>query len=398
MKKHLLLLLFCTAAAAILFTGCLTAEKTETRKPAPSSNGKSAPAEQNISDENRKPDVFGSLFVTTITAGEVSIDTGETFFLPENGSILINKLEPGTYKVLIRYADEQEEQLTARIEENTKTEVAFTWIPKPDKMQTPAESEENGGDLPVSDEEKALQNGETSRSTTADAGTGTGDKSQENPIREIRLLTGTYTGLLKDGKRHGYGRMELLNGDQYEGEWYKDRKHGFGTYIWEHGDVYKGQWQHDKRHGTGTYTLANGDTYSGSWKEGKMHGIGIYTWANGDYYEGRWSEGEKEGKGLYKTADGDSYEGEWEDDTMNGTGTFIWSDGDRYTGEWKNGLMHGEGTFYIAYRGRYEGTFENGRAVGGWYYLQDGTKKWAAMNENGEWELKEKAPATAPSS
>jgi hypothetical protein len=386
MKNHLLLLFSGAVVAAILFTGCLTRDRAESGTPkppekstrTPSSNGETAA-------ETKKPDTFGSLFISTITAGEVVLDTGETFLLPENGSILINKLEPDAYRVTIRYPGEHEEQLSVFVEKNSLTEASFTWAPEPEKMHIPAEKDveipDTEGGPPAAEAEKPSE-----------------EKREENPIRKIRLLTGTYTGLLKDGRRHGYGKMELLNGDRYEGAWYKDQKHGFGTYVWENGDVYKGQWHNDKRHGTGTYNLANGDSYSGSWNEGQMHGIGIYTWSNGDYYEGRWVEGKKEGKGLYKTADGGSYEGEWEDDTMNGIGTFIWSDGDRYSGEWKNGLMHGEGTFYVAYRGRYEGTFKNGRAVGGWYYLQDGTKKWASMNEHGEWELKEKDPATAPSS
>ena len=45
---------------------------------------------------------------------------------------------------------------------------------------------------------------------------------------EIVNSEGTYNGQIKDGKRHGLGKMIYSDGDVYEGYWKDDELHGKG--------------------------------------------------------------------------------------------------------------------------------------------------------------------------
>lgn len=62
----------------------------------------------------------------------------------------------------------------------------------------------------------------------------------------------TYSGNLKNGQKHGQGKMIFVTGDQYEGEWLNDMMHGTGKFISASGDVYEGKWYRGKRDGQGT--------------------------------------------------------------------------------------------------------------------------------------------------
>lgn len=50
--------------------------------------------------------------------------------------------------------------------------------------------------------------------------------------------------------------------------------------------------------------LVNGDIYDGEWCFGRMHGSGKYTFASGARYEGRWHFGKMVGIGFFTTVDG----------------------------------------------------------------------------------------------
>ena len=51
-----------------------------------------------------------------------------------------------------------------------------------------------------------------------------------------------YTGVWKNGKREGEGRMDWINGDVYTGEWKDGMKSGQGKFEWRsQGDVYLGE-------------------------------------------------------------------------------------------------------------------------------------------------------------
>ena len=60
---------------------------------------------------------------------------------------------------------------------------------------------------------------------------------------------GVYVGDLKDGKRHGQGKLTFSDGRKYEGEYRDDKRHGQGTEIYSDGSSYEGEWKDGKRHG-----------------------------------------------------------------------------------------------------------------------------------------------------
>lgn len=47
--------------------------------------------------------------------------------------------------------------------------------------------------------------------------------------------------------KDGYGKLTLVNGESYDGQFFDGEKHGEGKYIWTNGDVYIGQFKNDKR-------------------------------------------------------------------------------------------------------------------------------------------------------
>ena len=53
----------------------------------------------------------------------------------------------------------------------------------------------------------------------------------------------SYVGEKKDGMRHGYGILNLSNGDRYEGEFARNTFHGKGTYYHKNGAVTRGFFQ-----------------------------------------------------------------------------------------------------------------------------------------------------------
>ena len=63
----------------------------------------------------------------------------------------------------------------------------------------------------------------------------------------------SYDGSWKDGKKHGYGVLNLSNEDKYVGEFNEDKIEGKGTYTWSTGQKYEGQWKNNKFDGKGKF-------------------------------------------------------------------------------------------------------------------------------------------------
>jgi hypothetical protein len=116
---------------------------------------------------------------------------------------------------------------------------------------------------------------------------------------------GTYTGSIRNGKRHGYGTFRRSNGREiYEGQWKDDKRNGLGTLDMRTA-IYEGQWLNNRPHGQGTLTLFHGETYMGKWNNGCLNsgqsGIFAIKEEGGDsntnfyfhIYEGSKSEVEK---------------------------------------------------------------------------------------------------------
>ena len=173
----------------------------------------------------------------------------------------------------------------------------------------------------------------------------TQEKSEDdkNEVKTINIENeGRYIGEIKNGLRHGKGKMIYNNGNIYEGNWLNDLFDGKGNYLhkkygqntsgdWENGYLIRGQiiffkgvmgeekyigdvvysfFGYPVPHGTGAYFYMNGDKYVGEFVDYKKEGKGTFTWANGDSYCGYWKDDEYHGKGILNK-DGVIKEGNW---------------------------------------------------------------------------------------
>lgn len=119
-----------------------------------------------------------------------------------------------------------------------------------------------------------------------------------------------YVGDVKDGQRHGRGRMKYANGREYVGEWVQDKRQGFGEQTWKNSPkylYYKGQWIHDLPGGTGTMAFPVGQIYSGEFQKARMQGQGQMAYADGSTRFGTFVQNKREGEFLLITADGRQY-------------------------------------------------------------------------------------------
>jgi hypothetical protein len=153
-----------------------------------------------------------------------------------------------------------------------------------------------------------------------------------------------YIGSLKNGLRHGTGKMTRVNGATYEGEWHEGARHGTGHFADGTGTVYEGQFQKDKRHGKGKIVWSDGRIYDGDWEEDQRHGHGNFTDRLGNVYDGGFVRDALEGHGITHRVDGGSYEGEFVDGDRHGYGQFTGKDGDGqfvYQGNYAGNKRHG---------------------------------------------------------
>jgi hypothetical protein len=85
--------------------------------------------------------------------------------------------------------------------------------------------------------------------------------------------------------------------------------------------------------------LPNGDIYEGEVEGGQRTGTGTYLWRNGNRYEGEFVDGAREGLGTYYWRDGTIYQGEFSGDRMNGFGVKRLPDGHRELQRWQAGEL-----------------------------------------------------------
>lgn len=142
-------------------------------------------------------------------------------------------------------------------------------------------------------------------------------------------------------------RVELDNGEQYEGRLKNGLPVGQGVLRYSNGDRHEGYFENGLPMGRGTYYLANGNAYSGFWVRGRLNGTVQFNDRSGNRYEGSIAN-----------------------HAPNGRGSMFFVNGDRYVGEFSMGSPHGSGVMiYGADRGanrgdRYEGGFVQGRREG----------------------------------
>ncbi|CAL1284283.1 unnamed protein product [Larinioides sclopetarius] len=159
-----------------------------------------------------------------------------------------------------------------------------------------------------------------------------------------------YTGLWKDGKKHGFGTQEWTK-DQvsYKGSWEDGRRHGEGILYRANTlseFVCKGEWKKDRRNGQGINCYEDGGRYEGEWKKDKRNGYGQMDYGDGSTYIGPWKRDQRSGFGKMWYSDGATYEGYWDNDMRHGE-----EKGDKYDGFWENDLKHGEGKYNIKENG-----------------------------------------------
>ena len=134
-------------------------------------------------------------------------------------------------------------------------------------------------------------------------------------------------------------RVELPNGDVYEGEIRNETRTGVGTYLWRNGHRYTGEFLDNRMHGQGTYFWPDGRTYTGRFLEDRREGPGTMQWPNGNRYEGDFVDGARAGLGTYHWRDGTVYRGEFAGDRMHGYGVKQLPDGDRELQQWREGEL-----------------------------------------------------------
>ncbi|KAG1672921.1 hypothetical protein FOA52_012366 [Chlamydomonas sp. UWO 241] len=167
---------------------------------------------------------------------------------------------------------------------------------------------------------------------------------------KVTLVTGAvYDGEWANGHMHGTGTLVFPDGLAYEGEFAESHMEGRGVLTWPSGETYEGEVLGGLRHGHGRMTFGGGSSvsYDGQWAYGARHGHGTLLFsADGAHcYRGSWEFDMKQGRGTMVYANGDSYEGEWREDVKCGSGHMSWkSKQQEYTGEWAHNLPNGVGT------------------------------------------------------
>jgi hypothetical protein len=95
---------------------------------------------------------------------------------------------------------------------------------------------------------------------------------QKDQMREGKLHfqdASFYQGLLRDGKRRGFGLYVFSDQSQYEGQWESDCMHGRGRMDWSDGGWYNGHWEMGVQHGIGMEVLPDGTLrHRGTWYKG----------------------------------------------------------------------------------------------------------------------------------
>lgn len=106
-----------------------------------------------------------------------------------------------------------------------------------------------------------------------------------------------YTGDWQGDLPHGQGTYVYRDGGAtYTGSWQKGVRHGKGAHRSEAG-VYEGEWFNNRRHGFGVLDLPNGDHFEGTWVEDEREGEGVYFYYDAEKkahtrrYDGEWVSG-----------------------------------------------------------------------------------------------------------
>ena len=165
----------------------------------------------------------------------------------------------------------------------------------------------------------------------------------ENGFGTKKWMLASYTGLFKEGLKHGQGIYESKFSGSYKGGFREGFFEGDGVRIYHDSTLYKGEFKYDKRHGKGKITYTTGNTYDGDWQFNYKHGQGLIRNKDGYSYAGLMKFNKKHGKGKQKWKSGSVYIGAFKGGLREGYGVYTWPSGETYKGNWKSGGKHGIG-------------------------------------------------------
>jgi len=98
---------------------------------------------------------------------------------------------------------------------------------------------------------------------------------------------------------NGIGKINITDGDYYEGGFVNQKRQGQGTYIWANGKKYVGNFYNGLMQGFGIFYYENGDVYEGSFFQGLRHGDGTFSFnSSGFVYIGKFLNGNRHGIGI----------------------------------------------------------------------------------------------------
>ncbi|CAD8168108.1 unnamed protein product [Paramecium octaurelia] len=183
-----------------------------------------------------------------------------------------------------------------------------------------------------------------------------------------RIIMGSgdyYEGFSQNGKANGRG-LFCSGGYSYEGDWEDDLKQGKGQEILQGKYEYKGDFKNNVKCGEGKLIdLVTGNEYQGEFQNDQLQGEATIQYKNGDKYFGQVitvdGQIKRNGQGIYLWVDSRKYEGQYENDLEHGDGVFMWPDQWMYKGQWYFGMQHGKGIQYNPQGKEREGIWNNGQ-------------------------------------
>ena len=118
-----------------------------------------------------------------------------------------------------------------------------------------------------------------------------------------------------------------------------DKYNGNGTLCGKNGEIFECEFKDGKPDGLGRVTLVNGDVYIGNFVNGKICDQVSIKYKNGESYDGYYKDNKKWGYGCFNFKNGDTYVGDFENDLFNGEGILTKTNGEIEKGIFKNGVL-----------------------------------------------------------
>lgn len=170
---------------------------------------------------------------------------------------------------------------------------------------------------------------------------------------------GVYNGRFVNGKRDGWGSLDMCNGTSITGKFGLELQHT----ICSEGD-FENPYSEGEPLGEVDIRFSDGAIFKGNMEHGRITGHGEYHSAFGETVVGTFKDGILNGKdGYYKNYAKEEYKGRFTDGQLDGHGTYC-SGPFTYEGFWKYGMRHGKGSEKRRKRYHYEGYFVNDLRTG----------------------------------